>query len=139
MQERKGGTMAEVVMVTGSRHWKDENAIRHMLDQYDRPGNVLIQGGAKGADTLAYEYWTKHLQLPSITVPAPWKRAARAAGPMRNRTMVIGNSLAPHAVIVPTVVVAYPIEGGRGTQNAMKYAYEAEIGVQIWDPDCQDC
>lgn len=43
--------------------------------------------------------------------------------------MLVGNALAPHATLVPDVVVAFP--GGQGTADAVRRARKAGIGVVI--------
>jgi hypothetical protein len=112
-------------LVTGGRSYGKRQRVREAIRIYAKAGNVLIHGGAKGADTIAHEIWTEEYQLPSITVPAPWKRAGRAAGMMRNDGMVKGKWA--KGAPVPTLVIAFP--GGRGTNGCVSLARQENIPV----------
>lgn len=116
-----------IIMVTGGRDYKDATVVAEALAPYGRVGNILVQGGATGADWLARRYWHKEAELPYVTHPAPWNRVGRPAGLMRNTTMVRGQSLAPFAKLVPDVLVAFP--GSKGTAHAIREAEEAGIEV----------
>ena len=117
-----------IIAVTGSRHGEDRDLVAKALSEYATPGNVLVNGGATGFDTLAYEYWIGQ-QLPAITVPAPWKRSGRAAGPQRNATMLKGIALSPNALYMVDLLVAFP--GGRGTASAVGIA--EKLGIEVFD------
>ena len=117
-----------IILVTGGRDYAKGWRVRRELREYAEPGNILIQGGANGADTLAHQVWTRDYQLPSVTVPAPWDDHGKVAGQMRNHQMVVGNSLAPHAVLEPDVVLAFP--GGRGTAHCVERARYYNIEVR---------
>jgi hypothetical protein len=116
-----------IILVTGGRDYNDETAVKEALRPYAEVGNILIQGGADGADTLAHRLWTKLFQLPSVTVPAAWSRMGRAAGPARNVHMVRGTSLAPYCDLVPDLVIAFP--GNVGTPHCIKEAKKRNITV----------
>jgi hypothetical protein len=79
---------------------------------------TLIAGGARGADTLAYE-WAQARGIPAVVYKADWAKLGRAAGPIRNQRMLgEGN---------PNLVIAFP--GGRGTANMVRLAREAGVEV----------
>lgn len=79
------------------------------------PENALvIHGAARGADTLAHRWAQCHgaaVQAFPIT-PKDWDNYGKAAGPMRNRQMLMEGR--------PDVVIAFP--GGRGTANMVQQA-----------------
>jgi UDP-N-acetylmuramoylalanine-D-glutamate ligase len=80
---------------------------------------VVIEGGARGADTLA-RLWAKtnnHVEVN--TYPADWKSYGRAAGAIRNKQMLDEGK--------PDLVVAFP--GGSGTADMVKRAKKAGIEV----------
>ncbi len=116
-------------MVTGGRKYDDEDQVRDSLAPYDELGNVLVVGGATGADELARLVWHYDFQLPYVVEPAAWNRGGKPAGQERNMSMVEGLSLAPHIgkLMRPHLVVAFP--GGRGTKHARGYAKKRGIEV----------
>lgn len=119
-----------IIMVTGGRDFDDYDRVYVGLSPYDEPGNILVVGGATGADELARQVWHYDFQLPYIVEPAPWERSGKPAGPMRNMSMVEGLSLVPAVggkSLHPDVVVAFP--GGRGTKHACDYADEKRIEI----------
>lgn len=96
------------VIVTGGRDYEDYNMVADVLE-FLNP-EIVIQGGASGADKLADE-WASEFSK-SITVEADWKTHGKAAGPIRNKQMLDSH---PDAV-----VVAFP--GGKGTENCVSLA-----------------
>lgn len=77
------------ILVTGSRDWDDGLVIDQTLRQInpeDGREHLLIQGGARGADTIALNvalmrFWSFRTVVPDWTV-------GKMAGPMRNQRMV---------------------------------------------------
>lgn len=96
-------------IVTGGRDFDNWDMVCDVLS-YLEP-DLIIQGGATGADALARR-WADENEVPCITIPAHWHRYGRAAGPMRNAIML---DTYPNAAIV-----AFP--GGRGTANCVAFA-----------------
>ena len=74
-----------VIFVTGDRHWRAMDAIRHVLQRHE-PGAWVIQGGATGADHRA-EVAALEVGHQPLTMLAPWGFHGRKAGPLRNREM----------------------------------------------------
>jgi hypothetical protein len=82
---------------------------------------VVIEGGAPGADRLARE-WSRMVAKggPDVeTFEADWENHGSFAGPMRNARMLAEGR--------PDVVVAFP--GGRGTADMVKKARRAGVEV----------
>ena len=110
------------LLVTGTRRYSDREFLYHVLDQLDPL--VVIEGAAKGADQLAHEWAVENAGERNVTnlrFPADWKRFGRAAGPVRNKRMLVEGK--------PTLVVAFPEPGGKGTQNMMRQALKAGLTV----------
>lgn len=101
------------VSVSGGRHYTNRRYVNHVLDCIHRETAIttLIQGGARGVDTLARE-WAEAHSVPTITVPADWARHGRAAGPRRNMRIL--------QEFHPDVVVVFP--GGVGTDHMKRNA-----------------
>ncbi len=82
------------------------------------PGDTLIHGAARGADSMAGQYGAE-MGLKVQAFPADWATHGRAAGPIRNRQMLVEGK--------PDLVIAFA--GGRGTANMMVQAREAGVPV----------
>jgi hypothetical protein len=74
------------VLACGSRGWTDENIVRNALSAFG-PGDVLIHGCARGADTLAGNIGRGYGMVVE-EYPADWKNLGRRAGPIRNERML---------------------------------------------------
>lgn len=115
-----------IVMVTGGRNFGDRAMIRRNLMPFEL-GDILLLGGANGADEIARQIWHVEKELPYVVMPASWKRTGKAAGPMRNHAMIAGLSIAPYARLIPEVIVAFP--GEVGTRDAKSYGKKMGITV----------
>ena len=107
------------VLVCGGRSYNDKRRVFEELDTIDATSriNLLIEGGASGADSLARD-WAQARRRPVLTCYADWVSLGPKAGPIRNKEMLEWN---------PDYVVAFP--GGIGTANMVKLAKEAGINV----------
>jgi hypothetical protein len=107
------------VAVTGGRRFNDPQLIHDALlnvhETYGFP--VLIHGEAPGADVMAGEWATNHGGIEVISKPANWKRYAKAAGPIRNRAMLLQDK--------PNILVVFP--GGSGTRDMTDICKEAGL------------
>lgn len=79
------------LLITGSRDWTDENAVRDALTAYwqsVQPATITLVSGhcGRGADAIAEKVW-QEAGLPVETHPAHWSRGPKA-GPERNAHMV---------------------------------------------------
>jgi hypothetical protein len=84
----------------------------------------IIHGAARGADTLAAR-WARRHGVPQIACPADWKTHPRAAGVLRNTSMLMEHK--------PHVVIAFP--GGNGTADMVRKArLEGVIVIEVTGP-----
>lgn len=113
-----------IVLVCGGRDYNDyTNVFRTLYKIYGEHGiTLIVHGGATGADSLA-EKFAKEYEIPSLRVPAQWKKFGVPAGPIRNAQML------DFMGIHPDLVVAFP--GGPGTANMVKLARNTGIGFDI--------
>jgi hypothetical protein len=81
--------------------------------------DVVIQGGAAGADELASN-WARINRIPVEQFDADWVSLGPSAGPIRNKRMLDEGQ--------PDLVVAFP--GGKGTANMLKQARKAGVEVR---------
>lgn len=110
-----------VIWVAGGRNFNSESFVREALRPYASDDNLLVEGGARGADSLARDIWVGEWELPCLTIPAQWTKYGRAAGPRRNRVIADGQ------LVEPDILIAF--SGGRGTANAVARAELRDIPV----------
>lgn len=108
------------VLVCGGRRYSDALTLGSWLGGIDKDHGIseIIEGGARGADFLA-RMFGEHRGIPVRTFDADWKLHGRAAGPLRNKQMLVEGK--------PDMVVAFP--GGAGTLNMIEQARAAGIRV----------
>lgn len=113
------------VLICGQRGYTNYQAIFDYLSVYGT-GTVVIHGGAKGADSLAGKA-AKMLFFKVEVYPAQWTTYGKAAGPIRNRRMLVEGK--------PDIVVAFYKKGGsvysKGTNNMVSIAQKANVPVVI--------
>lgn len=93
--------------------------MRYICTKYDV--EVMVSGGAEGADHMAYMVG-RMLQIPTIiTAMAQWDKTKprKAAGPIRNRRLLTFN---------PTHALMFP--GGRGTADM--YSLVKKKGLKVF-------
>lgn len=113
-------TLSKVLNSLAERH--SENY--HPLDNWLPTDILIIHGGAKGADSLADKWAVNHFaQIKEY--PAEWETYGKAAGPIRNKYMLLNSE--------PDIVVAFP--GGRGTAHMIKTAKNEGYNVLIIDEE----
>lgn len=114
------------ILVTGGRKFEDAayvNEILSAIHQEEGGIEVLINGGAPGADTLG-KGWALANGIPVATYEPDWKKFGKSAGPRRNQRML--------EMEKPDLVVAFP--GGRGTADMVGRAMAAGVQVRIVPP-----
>ncbi|HZF98269.1 MAG TPA: DUF2493 domain-containing protein [Pseudoxanthomonas sp.] len=106
------------ILVCGGRDYSDYEWVEACLNRIAEV-EILIQGGAKGADALS-KRWAISKGIHYAEVPAFWE-SGRGAGPARNYAMLL---------LEPKGVVAFP--GGKGTAHMVRIAEKA--GIKVWQP-----
>ncbi len=101
--------------------------ISERLGRYVRKVDTVIHGGASGAD-LGGAQWGEDEGVKVLCFKADWKKHGKAAGPIRNRRMLMEGK--------PDVVIAFP--GGRGTEDMVKQARGACIPVVFVEGERKD-
>lgn len=97
------------VIVTGGRNYNNIVKVNEVLDLL-KP-SILVEGGANGADFLA-KCWASKADCSIITIEANWNKHGKAAGPIRNISMLEQH---PDAVVIA-------FSGGKGTAHCVKEA-----------------
>jgi len=108
-----------ILLVCGGRDYNNRDLVERVLtDLLNVHGvDVLIEGSAAGADTLAF-HWATARGIPVATVKPLWHKHGKAAGMRRNYAMI---------KLKPDLVVAFP--GGKGTANMVLLAKKNNIRV----------
>jgi hypothetical protein len=116
-----------IVIVCGDRDYGDRDKVYEVLDAYYArigPDFLLINGGARGADTLARE-WAVDRKVDHLTLYAKWDQHFKAAGPIRNRRM---------AKKKPRLVLAFhpDIKKSKGTKDMVGIAEKKGIKHKVF-------
>lgn len=122
------------ILVCGGRMYNDDYKVFDTLNSicieygmceaegpYDHVlpcGVTIIQGGAKGADSLAKD-WALLYGQDCETYSADWGKYGKSAGHIRNAEMLKA---------CPDLIVAFP--GGKGTENMVKQATKQGFKVR---------
>ena len=116
------------VLVCGDRYWDDESAIRQALFSIQKHVEIVIQGKARGADTIAAMV-AEDLGLPVKDFYADWVAFGRAAGPLRNREQLAFLKEAP---VGQRLVLAFhnDLKNSKGTRDMVKISEKA--GIPVW-------
>jgi predicted Rossmann fold nucleotide-binding protein DprA/Smf involved in DNA uptake len=107
--------------IVGSRNFNNYEQLKAIVWEFFKirkgniPQDIIISGGAKGADYLAKKY-TEEYKIKYKEFPANWTKYGKAAGPIRNKQIVDACD----------VVLAFLEENSKGTANTVKLAKEAK-------------
>lgn len=105
------------VLVCGGRNFNNRQVVHRVLTKLNP--DIVVHGGASGADKLAGE-WAEENGKEERIYYAKWGLHGKAAGPMRNKEMLEKEIEGLNGVI------AFP--GGRGTQDMINRARHA-LGI----------
>lgn len=121
-----------IVVVTGSRHYTDRDVINKVLDRVVGTDNCyLLHGDCSGADTIANEWAVGKENVKVVKYPANWSEHGKAAGPIRNTSMMKGAKQLSENFNLPVKVLAFHFEGQyikSGTENAVRAACQVFTG-----------
>lgn len=108
------------VLVCGGRDYDDHTTLYAVLDKYHHEVgiDVLIEGGARGADRMA-SFWAADRDVTPERYEADWEHFGKMAGGMRNQRMLNEGK--------PDLVIAFP--GGKGTADMVRKARRAGVEV----------
>ncbi len=108
------------VLVTGGRGYNNYKIVSDNLERLEKDHTLfVVQGGARGADTLAL-MWCESHGVFGATVHAKWDIYGKAAGTIRNQHMLDAYK--------PDLILAFP--GGKGTEDMISRAERAGVKVE---------
>jgi hypothetical protein len=107
-----------VLLVFGGRDYTNQQRVFAVLDNVHQLYGIekIVEGDARGADRLAGE-WADARGVQKEVHPADWKKHGRAAGPIRNRSMLKQSN--------PDAGLGFP--GGRGTADMLQMLRTAGV------------
>lgn len=116
------------VIVCGSRNWSDYKMVEEVISSLAiaNPGLTVIQGGAKGADSLA-ALVCRNNGIDCEVFTADWNHKGKGAGHIRNRQML--NSGAD-LVIAFKDDFNHNMDRG-GTENMIRIAVLADVPIRL--------
>lgn len=98
-------------------HDVDANLLQDVLEQETAEGDVIVHGGAQGADDMAGEF-AHNMGRHAVVCIANWDKLGHRAGPIRNSVI---------AALPLSLLIAFP--GGRGTADMVAKARAKGIEV----------
>jgi hypothetical protein len=117
--------MPTILVAGGRDYWNKDcafDALDEVAGMYEAVTEnpiVIVQGGERGADSLARQ-WARDRGHQCITVEPDWS-VGKAAGPIRNQKM-LDEHKPDHAVIFP---------GGRGTLDMLTRLFKARVNTWV--------
>jgi len=109
-----------ILLVCGGRFFNDYEALCAAMRLLPFSPEIIIEGGAKGADSLA-RGWATENGVHYAEVPALWTNFNKAAGGLRNSAMLL---------LKPNYCLAMP--GNSGTRDMINKCLENN--VTVWEP-----
>jgi hypothetical protein len=112
------------VMVSGCRHytayWQFAKRMDALLKDLDRDKVVIIEGGARGTDYLAYLY-ARRRKLMHATYEADWDEFGKSAGFIRNAEMME----------VARFGAAFWDGSSKGTKHVVQNATKYDVSLRV--------
>lgn len=109
------------VLITGGWDYSDFDAFEKAMEMLPFKIELIIHGGARGADSIA-DRWAKKHGVFIMRMDALWDAHGKGAGPKRNWAMLNFGK--------PDYCVAFP--GGNGTADMVRQCEKAS--VVVWKP-----
>ena len=111
------------ILVCGDRNWDNIEPIKIFITDFK--ADIVIEGEAKGADTLA-RVVAESMNLFVEKYPADWERYGLAAGPIRTSQMLIEGK--------PDVVIGFnnDIKKSKGTKHMLGIASRAGVPTFLY-------
>lgn len=106
--------------IIGSREFNDYELLQTTLERYKDKINIVVSGGARGADSLG-ERWAKDNNKKTLIFPADWDKYGKRAGYIRNED-IIKNS---------DCVIAFWNGISKGTKHSIDLASKFDKPIKI--------
>lgn len=120
------------ILVTGSRKWRDLEAIKFML--LELKPTILVHGRARGADACAHFAAEDIGGIEVRPYAADWVKYGMQAGPIRNQQMLDYEHQKREPI---DICLAFPQRDSIGTWDMVKRCLQAGIKVECCTEDKQ--
>lgn len=110
------------VAVIGSRSFTNYNVLDNILKQHLKSEDIIVSGGATGADSLSEQFAKQNGHKTFIYLPN-WKIYGKSAGFIRNK-QIVDNS---------DYIIAFWNGTSKGTLNSINLAKEQGKQVFVYD------
>lgn len=110
------------VAIIGSRSYTDYDRLKYILDALSEKINIdlIVSGGAKGADTLGYKYAIEN-NIKTLIFKPEWDKYGKIAGFIRNEQIVKSSD----------IVLAFWDGISNGTKNSIGLCEKYNIKYHI--------
>ena len=108
------------IAVVGSRDFDDYEWMKTVLTDYLDEMDLLVSGGARGADSLGARFAKEH-RVQTLIFKPDWETHGKAAGPIRNKQIVEACD----------VLIAFWDGKSKGTKNSIDTARRLRKKVVI--------
>lgn len=119
------------LLIAGGRDFDDAETFDRVVREHiagNEAGTVIVEGGAKGVDTLAREYAEKN-GMTYVEMKADWKKYGRAAWLKRNEAMI------KYIFDMNGTALFFWDRKNKGTRNCILDANSLCIPVSIYRTD----
>ena len=106
--------------IIGSRGFNNYPLVKEVMNEYIHKVEIVVSGGAKGADTLGEMWATENGKMTLIYKPE-WDKYGKRAGFIRNQDIVKNSDL----------VVAFWDGSSKGTKSSIDLCTKFGIPVKI--------
>ena len=119
---------------TGKKQHEQIKFLLRKLDSFHAKYEIthLIQGGAKGADSLS-RFWAQTRCVPFTEFPANWRKHGKAAGPIRNQAQLDFLTMWYEEMGEDIAVIAFhpDIEKSKGTKDMVTRAKKSGVKTYV--------
>lgn len=120
---------SNVVLICGSRNWKNSDAInqqlKNIIENYPPSNTIIIHGDCQGADKLGAKL-ASNFGYNIRAYPAEWNKYGKGAGPIRNEKMLKDNN------VNLTLAFCDSLSESRGTLDMIKKCLRRKIPVRLF-------
>jgi hypothetical protein len=106
--------------IIGSRGFNNYTLVKDVMSEYINNVDVIVSGGAKGADTLG-EIWAKEFNKETLIFLPDWNKYGKRAGFIRNQDIVKNSDL----------IIAFWDGHSKGTKSSIDLCSKFNIPIKI--------
>lgn len=110
--------------IIGSRSFDKYELVKDVMNEYINQVDIIVSGGAKGADTLG-EVWAKENGKEILIFKPEWDKYGKKAGFIRNQDIVKNSDL----------VIAFWDGVSKGTKSSIDLCKKFGIKIKVINYD----